>query len=190
VPPSWRSLPTTRWAPDDGADRYVPATVAGHARGWPIVTGRETGLGSRPLGVREPVDVPGLPVPVVGAHWLVWRRGPDVGRASSRTRCKAPVMSGRPSERLRGPRAPYDHRVPGAVKCPARNTESNIPRVVALVTGRFHPDPRGRPEPPPPGVPRVQGKAAAWRDGAVLRSRPTVVAVAAGPLGNSPWWQG
>ena len=63
-------------------------------------------MGSRPLGVREPVYVPGLPV-------LGGKEPVAVTEAPGEARCKAAVMSRPPQERFRGAPAAYDQQVPG-----------------------------------------------------------------------------
>jgi hypothetical protein len=63
-------------------------------------------------------------------------------------------MSARPSERLIGPTRHVSLRAFAVDSRRHREPRIDSPRVGALVTGRSHPDPRGRPEPPPPGVPR------------------------------------
>jgi hypothetical protein len=120
--------------PDGGTSMQRHPTVARSPRYDPAST---LSMGSRPLGVREPVDVPGLPT--FGGRGLS-NREPSSGRGYARIRdaCKVPVMSRRLQERLHGPSAAYDHPVPRSAPLSTEH-RNRIPLSGALVTGRFTP---------------------------------------------------
>jgi len=132
----------------------------------PTVRARDTGgAGFRPLGVREPAFRSGSPWarrrPLAGPT-LDDDPGTPPTPGFTHGVCRVVMRMQCPEASPRDSRLGPPPRIRGTLDgLPSRRIEHFT--VEALVTGRLHPRSRGRPEPPPPGVPHVRGRTSVGR---------------------------